>query len=91
MQSKVLRQLSGSLIGHHPKQMADKVDHVASLMASKAIVSFIHLHGWMLIRMKRAAGHTIGADLKPIENGSLPGRDSCLHISKDIQNTPRVS
>lgn len=55
------------------------------------IISFIHFHGWMLVRMKRAAGHTAGSDLEPIKNSGLSGRNSRLHVGKDIQNTPRAS
>lgn len=81
MEAEIIRELLCRLKGCQAKQLADKVDHIAGLMATKAIITFIHLHGWMLIRMKWAAGHTAGADLEPIKNGSLSSSDSCLHIS----------
>ena len=63
MKAKVLRKLSGSLIGCQAKKTADKVDDITSLMASKAIVALIHLHGWMLVLMEWATGHAVPTDL----------------------------
>lgn len=63
MKAKVLRKLSGCLIGHQAKQTADKVDDITSQMASKAIESFVHLYGWMLVLMEGATDHAVPTDL----------------------------
>ncbi len=88
---KVISQLSGCFILTGMKKPGCKIDHIAGLMAAKAIVvMIIHLHRRILVRVERAAGHTAVTDLQAIAFCSLKRRYTLFNFFKKIHISPYV-
>ena len=73
------------------KKTGSEVNHISGLVAAKAIITFVHLHGRMLVMMEWIAGYAAAADPELIVFSRLSGGDGCPDKGKQIRLSHRAS
>jgi hypothetical protein len=81
---EILSQLQGSFYTADTVKPGYKINHITVCLTAEAMESFVYLHAWCPIIVKRTARHTMKADLYSVTFCRLPGRDRLLHGFKYI-------